>query len=231
MGKILITDQALKQAAGSVREAMLNAVLPEEVCRHEFSPEFEEKIRHLQGKKRRRQQRLTIARRVAAIFLAIVLGAGIWLASNDQARAAVARWIREVNDNSIVYRFFGDAPTEENFFYELTWVPEGYEIIDQVGVDSTQIIVYQKESDVFTFTYHRITEGSLAQLLETSGEGVSVSINGIIGQYYEAADSDTTNGLIWINEDTGIFYCILSFLPYEDIVHMAESVKLSPSPK
>lgn len=232
MRRFNFTNADLRCAAAVVCNAMLEQLPESSECRHTFSDEFEQRIRELMERKNHYHGAWhRFAQRAAAVILAVLIGLGAWLAVDQDARAVVVRWIREVYENSIVYRFFGDASAEKNYFYELSWVPDGYEIAGQFSDVSTQTVIYQKESDAFTFTYHRITEGSLAQLFGTSGEGVSVSINGIVGQYYEAADSNTTSDLIWINEDAGVFYCISSFLPYEDIMHMAESVKLGKSPK
>jgi hypothetical protein len=140
-------------------------------CRHTFSDEFEQKMRELMVRKDHHHSAWhKFAQRAAAVILTVLLGLGAWLAVDQDTRAAVVRWAREVYESSIVYRFFGDTPTEGNFFYELTWVPEGYEIIDQVGDDSTQTVVYQNESDVFTFMYLRTTKDGLPPLLGTMGE-------------------------------------------------------------
>lgn len=232
MKRYNFTNADLRCAAAVVCNAMLEQLPEPSECRHTFSEEFEQKIRELMERKNHHETGWhKFAQRAAAVILAVLLGLGAWLAVDQDARAAVARWVREFYENSIVYRFFGNAPTEENFFYKLTWVPEGYEITNQVGDDSTQTVVYQKESDVFTFMYLRVTEDSLAQLIGTRGDELAVSINGIAGQYYEAADSSTTNDLIWINEDAGVFFSISSFLSYEDIMHIAEGVQLDKLPK
>ena len=231
MRKYNFTNADLRSAAAVVCNAMLDQLPEPSECRHTFSVEFEQKIRVLMDSKPHHSSWKKLAQRAAAVILAALLGLGAWIAVDQDARASVIRWIREVYENSIVYRFFGDVAAEKNYVYELSWVPEGYEITGQVGDESTQTVIYQKESDVFTFVYHRATEESLAQLLETKGDGVSVSINGIVGQYYEAANSETTNDLLWVDDDSGVFFCISSFLPYEDILHMAESIKLGKSPK
>ena len=232
MKRYNFTNADLRCAAAVVCNAMLEQLPEPSECRHTFSDEFEQKMRELMSRKKHHHSAWHIvAQRAAAVILAVLLGLGAWLAVDQDARAAVIRWVREVYENSIVYRFFGDAPTEKNFFYKLTWVPEGYEITNQVGDDSTQTVVYQKESDVFTFMYLRTTEDGLPQLLETIGEGVTVSINGLSGQYYSAANNTTTNNLVWIDEDDRVFFCISSFLPYEDIMHIAEGVQLDKLPK
>ena len=231
MKKYNFTNADLQSATSVVCNAMLEQLPEPSECKHTFSDEFEHKMRALMNRQKRHETWHKSVRRAAAVILAVLLGLATWMAVDQDARAAVVRWIREVYENSVVYRFFDDAPSEKNFSYELTWVSEGYERNSQVGDNNTQTVIYQKESDYFTFVYHRTTESSLVQLLETRSDGVAVSVNGLPGQYYEAADSTTTNDLVWINEDDGVIFCISSFLPYEEIMHMAEGVRLCKSTK
>ena len=231
MKRYNFTNTDLRCAAAVVCNAMLEQLPEPSECRHTFSEEFEQKIRELIDYKPQHSTWQKFAQRAAAVILAVLLGLGAWLVVDQEARASFLKWAREVYESTIIYRFSGTASEKDCFNYELTWVPDGYEMIGQVGENSTQTLIYQKQDDVFTFVYHRITEESLAQLLGTRGDGLSVSINGIAGQYYQAADSNTTNDLIWINEDTRVFYCISSFLPYEDILHIAEGIKLVELPK
>ena len=197
MGKVLITDYALEQAAASVSEAMLKAIPSAEECRHEFSPEFEAKIQKLQEKERQHTHRRSIARRVAAVILAIVLGAGVWLATDSQARAAVAKWFREVYETHIVYRFTGETPSGELPTYKPTWIPDGYEEVTVVGTETIQTLVYQKGEDAFTITYYWMSEDRIAQFIGTDGEGKLISVGRNQGHYYPHASADTTNDLIW----------------------------------
>ena len=226
MGKILITDHALEQAAASVSKAMLNAIPSAEECRHEFSTEFEAKIQQLQEKERRNTHRRSIVRRVAAVFLAIVLGAGIWLATDSQARAAVAKWFREVYETHIVYRFTGEAPGGELPIYKPTWIPDGYEEGAVVGTETVQTLVYQKGEDAFTITYYWMSEERIGELIGTDGEGKAVSVKGNQGYFYPAAGEGSTNDLVWVDERANIQFGISAYLAEEDIMRMAESLKI-----
>lgn len=226
MGKILIADHALEQAAASVSEAMLSTIPPAEACRHEFSPEFEAKIQQLQEKERCHQQRRSIIRRVAAVFLAIVLGAGVWLATDSQARAAVAKWFREVYETHIVYRFTGEAPGGELPTFKPTWIPDGYEEVAVVGTETVQTLVYQKGEDAFAITYYWMSEERIGELIGTDGEGKAVSVKENQGYFYPAADETSTNDLIWIDKRANIQFVVSAYLAEDDIMCIAESLKL-----
>ena len=80
MGKLLITDGELRKAAAAVRDAMLASIPAEEDCPYEFSPGFEERIFRLYEEKRaeKKKPKRRVLRRVAAIFLAAVIGFGAW---------------------------------------------------------------------------------------------------------------------------------------------------------
>jgi hypothetical protein len=195
-------------------------------CRHTFSDEFEQKMRELMDRKNHHGAWHKFAHRAAAVILAVLLGLGAWLAVDQDARAAVTRWIREVYENSVFYRFSGEASIDQNHTYELAWIPEGYEKVNQASTDTTQSVLYESKDSAFTFLWHNTHEGSLYKFDGTKGEGIPVLINGLEGHYYPAANSNTTNDLVWIDDNSKTLFSISSYLPFEDILHIAESVKL-----
>lgn len=73
-----ITEDMLRNAAAEVREAMLDSLPPQEDMNHVFSRRFERKMNRLIQKQKGGHQTL---QRIAAVFLALLLGGGIWLLS------------------------------------------------------------------------------------------------------------------------------------------------------
>lgn len=231
MEKTVMTDAALRQAAASVRRAMLSAVPPPEECRHDFSPEFEEKMERLFRAERRRGRFRSVARGAAAILLAVLIGAGVWLASDSRARASFVNWVREVYETYVVYRFTGEAPAETLPEYRLGWLPEGYEEVSVRKVDGTEITVYEDETHSLTLMYYLVDSGQVAELYRIKSEGVPVTVNGCRGHFYLVEDESSHNGLIWIDEGRGIFFALSGFLPYDDMLHIAESLYLADMTK
>lgn len=231
MSKVVITDDALKQAAALVREAMLDAIPGPEECGHVFSPEFEEKIEGLMKTERRRGRRRAIARRIAAAVLAVLVGAGAWLAVDKEARAAFVGWVREVYENKVVYWFTG-VPEGELPVYRPTWVPDGFVEVTVLDEEESQAIVYQSEDDVFVFVYYWMSEsGNAAYTATDGGEWTEVSVGEYPGHYYAAASEDVSNDLVWLDEDTRVAFTISAYLSYEEIMHIAERVELVKTPK
>ena len=201
---------------------------------HEFSDSFLEKMDALVALDKRRNKRRRIWHRVASVFLAFLLGASIFLAVNPEARAALLAWVREVYENSVVYRFFGKT-TEYFPQYELKWIPEGIELekeIDGAGSDGNQrIMIYrnQKTNEGFVFCYQAVSDDTIIivdgyedELMRASESCV---IKGMEGHYYPA-DNAHSSCLIWIDERQGIVLLIDSNLEKSVILHIAENVSL-----
>lgn len=109
--------------AGVGSPSVLSAC-PEE-CRHVFSLSFEKKMRRLL-RKQRHPFAHRMLQRAAAIFLTALVGIGTWLAVDMQARAAFFRWCKEVYENQVIYRFYGEQRGQTDV-YRPAWLPDGYE--------------------------------------------------------------------------------------------------------
>ncbi len=126
MNQAVISDEALRQAAASVRRAMLDSLPPPSQCEHTFSDLFQARMKRLLSRYDRRRTLRTLSRRVAAVLLAALIGGGVWLSVDAGARAAFLTWAREVYEEQILYRFFGAPAADALPLYQITWLPEGY---------------------------------------------------------------------------------------------------------
>ena len=93
-----ITDEMLYQHAAEARDIWLDT-LPkdDELPEHQFSDEFMASFESMkkQEKVQQKKKRRTPLQRVAAVFLAILIGSGTWLGVDAEARAAFVSWFRE----------------------------------------------------------------------------------------------------------------------------------------
>ena len=191
-----------------------------------------------QMKKPRSAWRVAL-KRVAMFFLALLIGASVWLAADKGARAAFQRWIREVYENSVVYRFFG-SPEETFPQYELKWVPEGYELATEIeSVDSNnkqKDVLYENSEtgDSFIFSYQSFSEdismtigGYEDQVMPESEPCI---INGLDGIYYPK-DRFGVSNLVWTDDKHSIVLSIDSTLDKDTMLHIAESVAVTDAAK
>ena len=232
----LFTEQELSTAAGLVRQSMLNALPETEACTHEFSAQFHEKMDRLLARDRALTAMATVRRWAAAIILMILFGAATVLAVDTEARASFFDWVRKLYENSLVYEFFGAALDEGLPSYELRWVPEGYEMVDEYRDDTMYSAVYAKKDNpeaVFVFDYHIAHAGTLTELLGdmSNYEHSQAEVNGNLADYYRSLVDTETNHLIWIDEENQLLFSVVGFLDKSDMLHIAEDLFLCKTPK
>ena len=228
MNQVSFSEEELRQAAAAVCQSMLDALPPPSQCVHTFSPAFQAQIEHLIVQERRRGRALQFGKRIALVFLAVLASLSVWLGVDAQARSAFFSWVREVYEDSIVYRFFGKPAAEELPAYHITWLPDGYEEVFIHDSDERYSAFYQKGNEAmsgFVFEYCQMQSGVLVEYAENE-EVIheKVEVNGLSADFYYAGDSSHTNNLIWINEEAGIIFTIDSTLEKSVMLRIAESI-------
>ena len=124
----MITDSMLRSAAKKSCEIYVNQLESgyDPKTQHEFSPDFEKKIKKL----RRKANHPIVYRslqRIASIILVCLIACGAWFTVDAEARSAFFGWVKEIYETYFVYRFEGNADySESSVAYRPTWLPEGY---------------------------------------------------------------------------------------------------------
>lgn len=198
---------------------------PEECPEHKFSPAFEEKMRQLIRKLDRRQKRRSMLRRIAAVFAAVILGLGAWLALDTDARAEAIGWIKETFGSTIIYRLPTASGTEDMPDYALGWIPDGFELEDSIeAAVCSYFYKSEKEELCFSFTLFS-TDETQAQLLGEPGQPVeTVYINGIAADFYPVYGHSGSCNLSWYDEETGAILSLDGNLSRENMIKIAENV-------
>lgn len=230
-----ITDSQLTKATAIVRNSMLMALDQTEIPIHNFSSEFELGIQALQKQENHRLAIHKVMRGCVAAILAFIMGTGVFLTVNVEARATVIAWIKEVFEDRIEYWFTG-VPQKELPVYDLTWVPDDMECIYDETTEHSRSVVYMNPNDPqqgFTFSYSRMQEGSgtIMVINETVHSMIPVDVNGMVGDLYLSQDPEITHCLIWFDEEQQITFNLTSYMDSDVILHIAESVKLSNTTK
>ena len=225
------TDEALAKAAALVRVTMLSSLPEPESCKNTFSSEFDRKMEAMRRREERRKQHRQTTRRVAAAIVTVFVGLSVFCAMNTEVRASIRGWTKELVGDSSYYWFQGEK-AEELPYYKLTYVPEGYEKIQEHALPNSRGMVYQRGENVkdgFTFDYG-LTNEDFPVIVGHGGvvhELQEVSINGCRGELHISTDTkNESHGLIWVDDTNGVWFAISAFLEIEDILHIAEGVKL-----
>lgn len=221
---INLTDDLLRAAAVDVRNAMLDALPALEECSHTFSQQFERKMQKLI---RRQKTGYRLLRQVAAVFLALLVGSGVWLMVDTEARAAFLQWVQTVYENSIVYRFFGNAPAEPELAnYRPTWLPEGYMETDTIIMDSQLLVEYRNtEKNVIYFQCFPMDESTQSEfILNGVTPSDAITVNGMYGIFYQPEDPAQPNELLWFDEESGIAFNPSGYLGKSTMLGIVENV-------
>lgn len=229
MTEFSFSDKDLQLAAGKVRTALLESLPAPSDCTCEFSDSFLEKMELLfrQGKPRHPRKKLLL--RIAAVFLALLIGVGALFAFSPEVRATVTRWVREVYENSILYRFLEEKESSIISDYEVGWLPEGYEESDVYKDDDLISALYKNETgESIIINLYAMQNGEIHEMIYKDGTEYThekLLISGMPADYYEVTDHSDSNDLVVFYETQNVVLHINGFLDEEAMVYIAENIR------
>lgn len=200
---------------------------------HAFSPEFQQRMERLIQRKcrvRRSSGLGRVLRRVAVVLLTVLLGGGVFLALDGEARAAVLQWFREMTEHTALYRFSGEQEDKSLPVYTLGWVPDGFELVSE-DEDALFRSLFYLDSDgarFFVFDTYAMNDGVQLGVLavEDTSRMESLTILGLHGEFYPADDVSDMSSLLLFDDDHAAVLSIDSNLEKEEILHIAGGLKL-----
>lgn len=167
-----------------------------------------------------------VLKRVAVLFLISNVALGTIMLASEPVRGAVQRWIMEIYDDSIVYRYGGEDIEGAIPNYKITKLPKGYKEANKFIYDTYVRITYNDDNGrKLYFSYSYIQQGSLLIIHTENMEVSQVKINSNQGDFYQSLDFKESNGLTWIDETKNIQYVLNGFFSKDELIEMAESVK------
>jgi len=209
----------------------------------EASPRHQREIRHMLADPltwaRRRAKPIwkRAVQRAAVVLLVVSLGLCGLIASSPAARAALTQWIIEWYETHITYRYTGADITGPMPRYEITELPEGYAEVEskRIELQNCVSIPYRNEETGKTLylTYVYMQQGSANDFnITTDVEIEPVKVNGLDGQLFLEKDWENRRSTVtWIDPDSNLQFDVNAYLDKDDILHMAESVRLEGSTK
>lgn len=220
-----------------MKDNVLNAALREVVSRefadipqheteiaYEFSNDFTRRMDRLTKAEKSRFWRMTntIPKRVAAIFVAIMLIA-LTACSIPTVRAAVVDLIKETYENCIHF-FTGEAGSKKiSEHYVLTELPEGFVETSTVDNDASFVAVYQNEKDDKIILSQSITEGYWIDIDNEYGNISEIDISGIKVTFYESDDCIVA---VWIQDQYAFNLTVYGEYNIKLIIRMIKAVRL-----
>lgn len=195
---------------------------------HEFSPQFEKRMKKLInsiGREDRIKKYTQICIKVvvtAAAIMGVLFGG---LLTQPTVYAAVQNVIRTVFDRYDKYDYIGNELTVENFNNDirLGYVPEGYYLSSGYYSRAAVLLTYVNENKNEIMFDYGIADGVSGVYDNEHNSYSNFTINGIEYYYYESTDNDFYDTLVWYKG--GYAFSILAHLSKEELVKIAENIK------
>ncbi len=135
---LLLTEETIPMLSGDVHP----------------SERFYRSVDHMSRRYMRRQRLYLAGRTAVAVLIAGLLFFAATLTISAQARQAVINWWKEIWENRIVYLWTrGDMTEPGSVYYELDYIPEGYELVESDKEDGFGYYIYESEEGSFVFEY------------------------------------------------------------------------------
>lgn len=220
----MISDALLREAAAEA-EVCLLANLPE-IQPHEFSTEFERKMKRLISRANH-PIRHQVLRYAAAVLLAVLTLFGAVMAVSPEARAAVFGWVKNTFYAFVEYSSSGTG-TQEKSDYCLTFLPDGYELVDVIEKTNKQIFLYADDSDhglKFGYSYPPENGAGAIVLFVEGYREYSGFVHGMKADIYISDNENESNAIVWCDEETGALLQVHAFADLETLVELAENVE------
>ena len=223
----MISDSMLRSAAKKSCEIYVNQLESgyDPKTQHEFSPEFEKKIKRL----RRKANHPIVYRslqRIASIILVCLIACSAWLTVDAEARAAFFGWVKEIYETYFVYRFEGNADySESSVAYRPTWLPEGYTEFYVDDIDATTVVSYQNTDGLLlTFRYTHNPNETDWFIDATHAVIKETTVNGYPAEILLADNITTASVIAWTDEQDSAFY-VSGFLSESELIKIAENIQ------
>lgn len=175
-----------------------------------------------------RSPQTKVLRAAACVLLALGLSCAALLTTSAQAREWVARWFIRESSTHTSYDFQGSVPAGEMAAWAPTYLPEGYAETERIDLGNMVDIFYNTDDHRMwiEFSYLRLSEGNGIDLDNEYHVATDIFINGTYGHLYTATN-DSPNMVTWFEEETDYAFLLSSRLPPEELISIAESIKVS----
>lgn len=217
----MISEEALRQAAAEASDCLVRSLDEADIPAHNFSARFERKMRRLIRRTRHPAAYRALVR-VACAFLAFLLGSGVFLAVNPEARAAFFGWVRTQYEQLFVYDVANTNEQTELPEYTLGWLPEGYEEVERYNFSDYTWVVYDDNLGNSLDLWY-----SSSNNLYLSFDNVDIhhlTINGYSVELYVSKSTDGRNDIVWSDPDTNTLFCIGGVFSASDLICMLENI-------
>lgn len=223
-----MNEERLKQAACQAGQAITESLPEPEDCTHAFSLDYQRKLQRLS--RRARRPRYRPALRAACMLLVCLLGCGMLLQVNAEAKELFLGWAGRLEDREQRYAFSGPAAERDSAErYVLPEIPEGYEAASiELSDHNGNMLYYNAQGQVFEFGYLKQDTVSSASALYFQTEGMErqeAEVDGRPADLYLDESGEAGSLLVWKDAGGRVLFYLCGHLEAEELLALAERVE------
>ena len=221
-----ILNEAVKKDAAEVTADVTLQFCPSMKYQHSIREMLKNPVKW--AKKKERPIWKAALQKVAVLLIVLSLSLGSLMGVSPTVRAAVIKWVTEVYENLIVYRYFGEDISGEMPEYGIEALPQGYTETIRDVFSATVSVVYESSEggDMICLTYTSMQQGATNQFVPGDDDIIQVEVNGMRGTLFVPQDTQSAKVITWIDEDANIQFVINAFCDEKTMLDLAESVHL-----
>lgn len=177
------------------------------------------------ARRRKRPLWKTVLRRVAIFVVASSLTLGALMTVSPTVRAAFTNWIVQFYETYEVYHFAKDPVSEAMPQYEITAIPEGYQLEHTLdGSDHVWFRYLNADGEHLSFRFIRATSNVALEITVENAEISNITVNGCPGHLYISSDPEESNAVVWYDEQLNLQFMINGSFDRDNLLAIAESI-------
>lgn len=163
-------------------------------------------------------------RTAACVLLAVSVAFGGLMAASPTARAWVQQIIAQWFGEYARFSFSGNAG-QETGEWKTTWLPEGFELVEEVDTGILTKVLYENGNGQFIrFNYGPANDSTFGADSEYQNYE-KVLVRGTTAYLLRATTQDGASHLIWTNAAGGVAFRLSTTGNSEDLIPLAEGVQ------
>ncbi|MCR4804258.1 MAG: DUF4367 domain-containing protein [Clostridia bacterium] len=220
------TEEDLRKACKAYAEGVVRSAQDAPDLDFEPSEAHRTAIRRMIEQGGRPRRRRTSLRRFAVIAAVVVLVFAMFLAVYASAQSKLRSWLKQVLPDRVQYFFFGEpAPNARE--YEIGWLPEGMQAVEQTNEEGSPRIRYANGDGSREATFRYYPMNSWDELQITGGEIVAedVAFGGFEGTVYFDRTDNTALAVLFDVAGQMVIELSARNIDDEDVLSIVRSIE------
>lgn len=218
-----MTREELNRAFREVVAMEFADVPLEDEIEMSFSEKFIKKMNQLiANQKKSFWKYVNTAKKRVAVVCIVLFSVFLLAFGNEEVFASMLQWCKEVYEEYTYYFFKGNTTTEITHKYQLTMVPEGFEVVQENDDNEWYIVTYENENGQTIIFKQNATEGYDYIMDNERLEWSTVIID---GKKIEVFMDSNDMGAMWTEDGYFMFLYYSECKDIEIIKQMVEAVQ------